>query len=171
MAFSAKIYELAESVLAEAREKGVRLACAESCTGGLVSAALTEVPGSSDVFAGGVVGYALDAKERILGVEPSILHAPGIGAVSSACAEAMARGASELFSADMAVSVTGIAGPGGEEPGKPVGTVWFACRTPAGVESDAVCFAGSRAEVREQALMHALALLCGHLADFPHPAD
>ncbi|HQE70652.1 MAG TPA: CinA family protein [Atopobiaceae bacterium] len=165
MAFPPEIYELAESVLAAARRKGIRLACAESCTGGLVSAALTDVPGSSDVFAGGVVSYALDAKEHVLGIDPALLYAPGIGAVSSACAEAMARNVSELFSADMAVSVTGIAGPGGEEPGKPVGTVWFACKTPAGIESDVACFAGGRAEVREQALLHALALLYGHLVD------
>ncbi|RVU98351.1 CinA family protein [Coriobacteriales bacterium OH1046] len=170
MAFSAEIYRLAGSVLAAARKKGIRLACAESCTGGLVAAALTEVPGSSDVFAGGVVSYALDAKEHILGVEPSILHASEIGAVSSECAGAMALGASELFSADLTVSVTGIAGPGGEEPGKPVGTVWFACRTPAGTETDTMRFSGDRAEVREQALMHALSLLYGHLADYPPSA-
>ena len=161
MAFSADIASRAEEVLAAARGRGMRLACAESCTGGLVAAALTEIPGSSDTFAGGVVSYMLDVKEHVLGVPGSILYDPSIGAVSPECARAMADGVAELLSADVAVSVTGIAGPGGEEPGKPVGTVWFGLRTPGGTTAHAQCFPGNRSDVREQALVHALDLLYG----------
>ncbi|MDO5107229.1 MAG: CinA family protein [Coriobacteriaceae bacterium] len=161
MAFSSEIASLAEEVLAAARRRGLRLACAESCTGGLVAAALTEIPGSSDVFAGGVVSYMLDVKEHVLGVPSTILYDPPVGAVSPECAIAMADGVAELLSADMAVSVTGIAGPGGEEPGKPVGTVWFGLRTSEGTTAHMLCFTGSRSDVREQALVHALELLYG----------
>ncbi len=161
MAFSADIASRAEEVLAAARGRGMRLACAESCTGGLVAAALTEIPGSSDTFAGGVVSYMLDVKEHVLGVPGPILYNPSIGAVSPECARAMADGVAELLSADVAVSVTGIAGPGGEEPGKPVGTVWFGLRTPGGTTAHVQCFPGTRSDVREQALVHALDLLYG----------
>ena len=164
MAFSTDVFELAQSVLARARGKGFRIACAESCTGGLVAAALTEVPGSSDVFASGVVSYMLDIKEHILGVSPSILYDPSIGAVSPECALAMAQGVSEALRADVTVSVTGIAGPGGEEPGKPLGTVWFGWRTPEDSGTECVLFDGGRSDVREQALVHALGILYGHLA-------
>ena len=161
MAFSADIASRAEEVLAAARGRGMRLACAESCTGGLVAAALTEIPGSADTFAGGVVSYMLDVKEHVLGVPGTILYDPSIGAVSPECARAMADGVAELLSADVAVSVTGIAGPGGEEPGKPVGTVWFGLRTPGGTTAHVQCFPGTRSDVREQALVHALDLLYG----------
>ena len=161
MAFSADIASRAEEVLAAARGRGMRLACAESCTGGLVAAAPTEIPGSSDTFAGGVVSYMLDVKEHVLGVPGTILYNPSIGAVSPECARAMADGVAELLSADVAVSVTGIAGPGGEEPGKPVGTVWFGLRTPGGTTAHVQCFPGTRSDVREQALVHALDLLYG----------
>ena len=161
MAFSADIASRAEEVLAAARGRGMCLACAESCTGGLVAAALTEIPGSSDTFAGGVVSYMLDVKEHVLGVPGPLLYNPSIGAVSPECARAMADGVAELLSADVAVSVTGIAGPGGEEPGKPVGTVWFGLRTPGGTTAHVQCFPGTRSDVREQALVHALDLLYG----------
>ena len=164
MAFSADIASRAEAVLSAARRRGLRLACAESCTGGLVAAALTEIPGSSDTFSGGVVSYMLDVKEHTLGVPGAVLYDPSIGAVSSECACAMADGVAELLSADVAVSVTGIAGPGGEEPGKPVGTVWFGLRTPKGTEAHVLCFPGNRSDVREQALVHALDILYGACA-------
>lgn len=164
MAFSEEIAAKASRVLELARARGYRLACAESCTGGLVAAALTEIPGSSDVFAGGVVSYMLDVKESILGVSGDILYTDGIGAVSHECAEAMAEGVSKALRADVTVSTTGIAGPGGEEPGKPVGTVWFGCASPEGVASEMALFPGSRSDVREQAVEHALDMLCGILA-------
>jgi nicotinamide-nucleotide amidase len=115
---------LPEAILATGREKGLSFSCAESCTGGLIGAALTEVPGSSDVFAGSAVVYSNEAKKNLLGVEPSILDM--YGAVSGECAEAMARGALARYGTSLSVAVTGIAGPDGGSPEKPVGTVWFA---------------------------------------------
>ena len=160
MAFSTDVFELAQSVLARARGKGFRIACAESCTGGLVAAALTEVPGSSGVFAGGVVSYMLDIKEHILGVSPSILYDPSIGAVSPECALAMAQGVSEALRADVTVSVTGIAGPGGGTAEKPVGLVYIASAG-KGKETKVTknLFSGTREEIRMQATEKALTML------------
>ncbi|MDR1377758.1 MAG: nicotinamide-nucleotide amidohydrolase family protein [Synergistaceae bacterium] len=114
---------LPEAILSTGREKGLSLSCAESCTGGMIGAALTDIPGSSDVFAGSAVVYSNEAKQNLLGVDPSILRARG--AVSGECAEAMARGALERYGTSVSVAVTGIAGPEGGSPEKPVGTVWF----------------------------------------------
>ena len=157
-------FERARKALALARARNARIACAESCTGGLVAAALTEVPGSSDAFAGGVVSYMLDVKEHVLGVSPDILYTPSIGAVSSECAIAMAQGVCKALRADVAVSVTGIAGPGGEEPGKPVGTVWFGWSAFGDSSSQCLRFDGDRASVRAQACLHALGIICEVLA-------
>lgn len=164
MAFSRAICNRAAKALELARGKGIRLACAESCTGGLVAAALTEIPGSSDTFAGGIASYMLDVKEHVLGVSPRILYEDGRGAVSSECAEAMAEGAVRVMRADFAISVTGIAGPGGAEPGKPVGTVWFGWTGPDGTSSECALFSGSRSEVRARALARALDIMCERLA-------
>lgn len=152
---------VAEAVrtLDAARGAQVTLGCAESCTGGLVSGALTAVPGSSDVVRGGVVSYAIPVKAALLGVPSSVLDAPGVGAVSRECAEAMAEGSRRALGCDVAVSVTGIAGPGGAEPGKPVGTVWFGLATSAGTTTALETFDGSRDEVRRGAVLRALALL------------
>lgn len=141
------------------------LGCAESCTGGLVSGALTAVPGSSAVVRGGVVSYAIAVKRSVLGVSDEVLDAPGVGAVSSACAAQMAEGARRVLGCDVAVSVTGIAGPGGAEPGKPVGTVWFGLATPAGTATALETFDGSRDEVRRAAVLRALALLRGGVVE------
>ena len=105
-------------------EKGLTLAVAESCTGGLVGHLLTNVPGSSEYFLGGVVAYAYGAKERLLGVRHKTLYE--FGAVSEQTAREMARGARRALSADIGLSVTGIAGPGGGLPEKPVGLAWAA---------------------------------------------
>jgi nicotinamide-nucleotide amidase len=148
---------LAEVVLARASAKGLTLATAESCTGGLVAGALTDVPCSSAAYLGGVVSYADEAKVTLLGVDPGLIAA--CGAVSDAVAQSMAAGACHVFGADAAVSVTGIAGPDGGSPGKPVGTVWFAVAGPDGVEAQLRRFAGDRAIVRERAVMAALDLL------------
>lgn len=121
---SPDIAVLAQRVVAANREAGRMVALAESCTGGLVSAAITDVPGSSAVFNAGFVTYADDIKKGVLGVSGDILET--FGAVSAACAWAMAKGALDKSGADVAVAITGIAGPGGGSAAKPVGTVLFA---------------------------------------------
>src|SRR3954454_6510342 len=117
--------DLAALVLERARAGGIRLAVAESCTGGLLGARLTEIPGSSDVFVGGVIAYDNAVKVKALGVDQALLDEHG--AVSEAVARAMAVGAAERFGVDAALAITGIAGPGGGREQKPVGTVWFGC--------------------------------------------
>lgn len=141
---------------------GRRLAIAESCTGGLVSAAITEIPGSSEVFEAGYVTYSNAAKIGQLKVSEDVVDT--FGAVSVATAWAMARGALEASQADVAVAITGIAGPGGGSPLKPVGTVVFARAErdadPAKIIADQKLFeAGSRSGVRIQAALCALELL------------
>ena len=141
----------------EAKARGMTVATAESCTGGLVAARITSVPGSSAVFLGGVVSYANAVKRDLLGVPLAVLDQ--VGAVSGECAEAMAAGARERLKADVAVSVTGIAGPDGGTPQKPVGLVWFGVAAAAGVRSERHQFEGGRDAVRQQACDRALALL------------
>lgn len=151
------IIAAATKVIHKALSCKLTLGSAESCTGGLVSGALTAVPGSSAVVMGGVASYALSVKSAVLGVLQETLDGPG--AVSSDCARQMAEGACRVLGCNVAVSTTGIAGPGGEEPGKPVGTVWFGICF-SGITKTEVClFAGNRDEVRRRAVMHALQLL------------
>jgi nicotinamide-nucleotide amidase len=139
-------------------QRGLRLATAESCTGGLIVAMLTAIPGSSDWLECGFVTYSVEAKQQMLGVRPETLEHHG--AVSEPTAREMALGALIHSTADVAVSVTGIAGPGGGEILQPVGTVWFgwALRTADDVifESAVHTFRGTRAEVRENAVRTAL---------------
>jgi nicotinamide-nucleotide amidase len=151
---------LAETLVREARARRVTLATAESCTGGMVAAAITDVAGASEVFLGGVVSYSNEAKVHLLGVEQRDLDANG--AVSREVAEAMACGARERFRADVSVAVTGIAGPGGGSLEKPVGTVWFAlCARGTPIESRMTsAWAGaSRAAIRDRATAAALDML------------
>ena len=122
--FDLEIVALARLVLDRARERRWRIVTAESCTGGLVAAALTDVPGSSDVFERGFVTYSNRAKQSLLGVPGDLIA--DMGAVSEPVARAMAEGALEAADAHLAVSVTGVAGPGGGTPLKPVGLVHFA---------------------------------------------
>jgi len=138
--------------------RGRTLALAESCTGGLLAARMTDRAGASDYFAGGVVSYSNDAKSELLGVDPAVIERHG--AVSEQTAEAMAAGALERFGADTAVSITGIAGPGGGTPSKPVGTVCFCIRLADGpsVVRD-VQLPGDRAAIRDRSTTVALHLL------------
>ena len=137
--------------------RGVTLATAESCTGGLAAARITAVSGSSAVFLGGIVSYANTAKRALLGVPQPVLEQDG--AVSEACAAAMAEGARQRLKADLAVAVTGIAGPTGGTPEKPVGLVCFGLAAADGVRTEHRIFTGDREAVRLQATEHALALL------------
>jgi nicotinamide-nucleotide amidase len=150
---------LAAIVVEALRARGWTAATAESCTAGLVAAALTEVPGSSDVVAGGIVAYSNEAKERLLGVDAGILARHG--AVSAETARAMAAGGRRALGADAAVAVTGVAGPGGGTPEKPVGTVCVCVADGAGstlLERN-VRVPGDRAAVRERTTTLAMHLL------------
>ncbi len=149
--------DLAAVVLEAARRAGLSLGAAESCTGGLVGGRITEVPGSSEVFAGGVVCYSNRLKVELLGVPPALIATHG--AVSEAVARAMADGTRARIGVDVAVAVTGIAGPSGGTEEKPVGTVWFAVASAGGTESRRVIFLGSRKEIRERAAQTALFLI------------
>lgn len=152
---------LAFEVLEAARKRGIHVGTAESCTGGLVEAALTAVPGSSDVVMGAVGSYACSVKQAILGVSGDTLAS--VGAVSSECAQQMAEGALGALGCEASVSVTGIAGPGGATPGKPVGLVWFGVSVAGQTRTECVVFPGDRAEVRLRSVMHALSMLKGAL--------
>jgi nicotinamide-nucleotide amidase len=143
-----------ELVLDRCRALGLSLAAAESCTGGLVSARLTAVPGASDVFLGGVVAYSNEVKLRELGVPPEVLERHG--AVSAEAAEAMADGARDALGADVAVAVTGVAGPGGGTPEKPVGLVFVTVARPQERSTQRLVFSGDREAVRTRATAAAL---------------
>jgi nicotinamide-nucleotide amidase len=134
--------------------RGWRLAAAESCTGGWIAKVLTDVPGSSQWFDGSIVAYSNAAKTGLLGVSADVLAAHG--AVSEETARAMADGARSRFAADLAVAVTGIAGPGGGTGDKPVGTVHFAWAAASGMTAARRIFAGSRESVRRQTVALAL---------------
>lgn len=137
--------------------KGRTLATAESCTGGGIGAALTAVPGSSEVYKGGIISYTNWVKEHLLHVDGRLLER--LGAVSAPVAEAMAAGAREALQADVAVSVTGLAGPGGDEFGNPVGTVFIGYSDQYETVSVKCCFSGDREAVRGGAIARALKLV------------
>jgi nicotinamide-nucleotide amidase len=147
----------AAALVALYKQKGLRAATAESCTGGLVAGAITDISGSSAVFTHGFVTYANAAKTQMLGVPEAMLAV--YGAVSSEVAAAMATGARERSGADFAVSTTGIAGPEGGTAEKPVGTVWFGLAGPQGITTYHRVFPGSRDEVRHASVAFALTLL------------
>ncbi|MGL6072185.1 CinA family protein [Craterilacuibacter sp.] len=146
---------------ARLRERGQTVATAESCTGGMIAAALTDIAGSSDWFGWGFVSYANAAKCGMLGVNAASLASHG--AVSEAVVREMADGARKVAGADWAISVSGIAGPGGGSADKPVGTVWLAIAGPDGGEAWLRHFSGDRAAVRQQTLDAALTKLAGRL--------
>lgn len=153
---------LAEKLIAAAKARGVKLALAESCTGGMIAAAITSVSGSSEIFQGSAVTYSNEAKEDLLCVEKRIIIENG--AVSGECAAAMARGARGIYRADMALSVTGVAGPGGGTEEKPVGTVWFGYSAPDREETFMRRLPGGRDEIRLAAVKTALRYLLEELS-------
>jgi nicotinamide-nucleotide amidase len=153
MAFEPAVLALGDAL----RARGWRLATAESCTGGLIAAACTAVAGSSDWFERGVVSYSNAAKTELLGVDAALIAAHG--AVSEAVARAMVQGALQRAPVQLAVAVTGIAGPGGAVPGKPVGTVWLAWGDGSAVHAERLQLPGDRAAVREATVHAALARL------------
>lgn len=136
------------------RQRGWKLACAESCTGGLLGHRITNVPGSSEYYLGSVTAYAYEAKVKLLGVDWDTLNT--YGAVSRETVLAMARGVRAALDAEVGVSVSGIAGPGGGTPQKPVGTVWFGISTPEQEIAWMKLWAGDRIQVKEQSAEEAL---------------
>jgi nicotinamide-nucleotide amidase len=155
----AELVERARALLDLCRAKKLRIAAAESCTGGLVAATLTEIAGSSDVFERGFVTYSNEAKQAMLGVPAATLASHG--AVSRETAEAMAKGALAHAPVELAVSITGIAGPGGAVAGKPVGLVHFAAAARSGalIHRERRYGDVGRAEVRRASVIEALAML------------
>ncbi len=158
MADHESILKLSEALVAELVSSGKMVATAESCTGGWIAKAITDVAGSSEIFAYGIVSYSNGAKESLLGVKLGTLE--DNGAVSAAVVEEMAKGALNLSGSDIAVAVSGVAGPDGGSEEKPVGTVWFAwaVRDGSGAKIDTQCqhFTGDRDLVRELTVVHAL---------------
>lgn len=148
---------LVEGLAAQLRAKGWMMATAESCTGGLIAGACTDLAGSSDWFERGFVSYSNAAKTELLGVDAALIAQHG--AVSEPVARAMAAGAVAHAHAQVAVAVTGVAGPGGGSVDKPVGLVWFGWAVPGGVHTEAQRFDGDRAAVRAATVRHALARL------------
>lgn len=138
-------------------QQGLSISTAESCTGGLVSHRITTIPGSSAYFLGGIVAYSNDVKISLLGVPDAVLRS--VGAVSSECALAMARGARQRIGSDVAVSTTGIAGPGGATETKPVGLVYTACSTPWGDVCEEHHFSGDRLRTIDESANAALSLV------------
>ncbi len=147
---------LAGALVRAASAAGRTVGFAESCTGGLASGAVTSQAGSSEVLLGSVVSYACSVKESVLGVSAATLAE--VGAVSERCVREMAAGARRCLGADACVSISGIAGPGGAVPGKPVGTVWLCLSAPEGEKTLLRHFTGDRAGVRLKAVACALAL-------------
>lgn len=146
------------TLIKKLREKDWTIATAESCTAGMIGARIGDIPGASDVFLGGVISYANEVKTGVLGVSEDTLRS--VGAVSEKCAAEMADGARVRLGADIAVSVTGIAGPGGGTPEKPVGTVCFGVSTASGTYTETKHFSGKsdRAKIRRLTTMHAMML-------------
>jgi len=138
-----------------------KLATAESCTGGLIASRITDIPGSSDYFLGGVAAYAYEAKVELLHVSWDTLHQ--FGAVSRETVLEMARGVRQVLQADIAIAVSGIAGPGGGLPDKPVGTTWFGLSAPEGEWGRVFCFGGNRLQNKSSSADAALQLLVDYL--------
>ncbi|MGA2545722.1 MAG: nicotinamide-nucleotide amidohydrolase family protein [Rectinemataceae bacterium] len=153
---AARVSDAADQLFRVLSDRGLRVVCAESCTGGMVTAAITDIPGSSAVLWGGVVAYSNECKFRLLGVPQETIVE--FGAVSREVAKAMAAGAlAASGGADLALAITGIAGPEGGSAGKPIGLVWFAFRrADGGASEESAIFSGDRKAVREAAAERAM---------------
>ncbi|NMM05666.1 CinA family protein [Polaromonas sp.] len=151
---TSELYGLVADLAYFLQKNDWQLTCAESCTGGLIAAACTELAGSSKWFERGFVSYSNAAKTELLGVDAALIERHG--AVSEEVARAMAQGAISRSHAQVALAVTGVAGPSGGSAAKPVGTVWFGWATPAGIVTEMRRFDGDRRHVRQAAMLHAL---------------
>lgn len=156
---TAPIIELINELADALRQHGWQISTCESCTGGLIAKHFTDLAGSSDWFAGGLVTYSNESKTRLANVDAALIETHG--AVSELVAEAMAVGCRQVLQTDIAISVTGIAGPGGAVEGKPVGTVCFGWATPKSVWTTTHHFDGDRQQVREQTMLFAVHELLG----------
>lgn len=155
--FNAALCEQAETILSACKQKGLKIATAESCTGGLLAALFTEIPGSSVAFEGGVVSYSNPLKKKLLGVSAETLDKHG--AVSSHVAEEMAKGVQKISGSDIAISITGIAGPDGGTKEKPVGLVYIGYVFGSHAHSEKHQFKGDRQAVRMQSVQRVLDIL------------
>lgn len=153
-----ELNQSARTLVTLLKEHGLTVTTAESCTGGLVSAAITSVPGASAVLDGAIVTYSPAVKGRFLEIDPSILYE--VGVVSEECAKAMAEGAAKLFAADASIAVTGNAGPSAGDPAAPVGTVYIAVTLCGVATVRRLSLSGDRDAVREAAAKAAIQLLC-----------
>ena len=168
-------HELSTLVGDGLRKRGFKLVTAESCTGGLIGDWITDVPGSSDFYLGGVVAYSYEAKMRLLGVPAGLLAQ--YGAVSEETVKEMARGARALLAAEfppqqiVSVSVSGIAGPGGGLPGKPVGLAWIGLDGPGLLRAYRFVWPGDRQENKQSSAREALRLLLAYLQGVPRGAE
>jgi nicotinamide-nucleotide amidase len=166
--YAEDVTDMAEAILERCRTAGLTIAVAESCTGGLLGARLTAIPGSSDVVLGGVIAYHNDVKQQLLGVPANELAEHG--AVSEVVARQMASGVRALVGARVGIAITGVAGPGGGTEEKPVGTVWMAVDVGGEVRAHRSVFVGDRGEIRFRASQFALELLRRMLAATPAPS-
>ena len=163
--YGVDVSSLEEVVLTRLRQKGLTLSAAESCTGGLIAKRLTDVPGASAAFLGGVVSYTNAVKAGVLGVPRDLLEQ--YGAVSEPVARAMAEGVRRLTGSDLSVSVTGLAGPDGDDRGNPVGTVYLGLSLPGETLVRRLALGGDRSRIRLLAASSALDMIRRHLCDLP----
>ena len=152
-----KQYKTAEQIVKSLKQNNCKICSAESCTGGGIAKALTDVPGCSEVFAGGVVAYSNAIKTRLLSVPEKMLEK--YGAVSEKVVKEMVDNAKKIFDTDFCVASTGIAGPSGGTPEKPIGTVWLAVATPGKTIAEKNIFKGGREKIRKRTITRALELL------------
>lgn len=155
--FSEQINALAQDIIQKASAKNLMVSTVESCTGGLIAATLTDISGSSACVAGGLITYSNQLKTKLADVQESTLSA--FGAVSEETALEMAKGGKNSTQSNITISVTGVAGPTGGSPEKPVGTVWFGIASDHHISAEKHMFSGTRTDVRTQTVQHALTMI------------